>query len=94
MQKVGIDPEDEQLGRSKVRSLMDELDLISKQPGSHAYPCLLWSVNCWQQKTGGVSPTRLLSRLSLNPVMDLILLCPNCHAIVHKRAKAMSLDEL
>ncbi|WP_095964940.1 IS3 family transposase [Pseudomonas sp. ACN5] len=27
----------EQLGRFKVRSLMRELDLVSKQPGSHAY---------------------------------------------------------
>lgn len=29
--------DDEQLGRFKVRSLMRELDLVSKQPGSHAY---------------------------------------------------------
>ena len=27
----------EQLGRFKVRGLMRELDLVSKQPGSHAY---------------------------------------------------------
>jgi len=27
----------EQVGRFKVRSLMRELDLVSKQPGSHAY---------------------------------------------------------
>ena len=27
----------EQLGRFNVRSLMRELDLVSKQPGSHAY---------------------------------------------------------
>lgn len=27
----------EQLGRFKVRSLMRELDLVIKQPGSHAY---------------------------------------------------------
>jgi putative transposase len=27
----------EQIGRFKVRSLMRELELVSKQPGSHAY---------------------------------------------------------
>eukprot|EP01133_Synstelium_polycarpum_P005415 gene5415-6267_t len=29
--------EGEQIGRFKVRSLMRELELVSKQPGSHAY---------------------------------------------------------
>ncbi|EGH36070.1 ISPsy12, transposase OrfB, partial [Pseudomonas syringae pv. japonica str. M301072] len=27
----------EQIGRFKVRSLLRELELVSKQPGSHAY---------------------------------------------------------
>jgi putative transposase len=29
--------EGEQIGRVKIRSLMRELELVSKQPGSHAY---------------------------------------------------------
>lgn len=30
----------------------------------------------------------------LNPVTDLIPLCPNCHAVVHRRKETMSVDEL
>lgn len=35
--KAMMQEEDEQVGRFKVRSLMRELALVSKQPGSHAY---------------------------------------------------------
>lgn len=30
----------------------------------------------------------------LDPMTDLIPLCANCHAVVHRRKKAMGLDEL
>ena len=30
----------------------------------------------------------------LNPKTDLIPLCPNCHAMVHKRKPAYSIEEL
>ncbi len=32
-----MEEDGEQIGRFKVRSLMPELELVSKQPGSHAY---------------------------------------------------------
>ena len=32
-----------QIGRFKVRKLMREMNLISKQPGSHAYKRLPWN---------------------------------------------------
>lgn len=50
----------EQLGRFKVRSLMRELDLVSKQPGSHAY-------KIGYQGTGyGLRATRKTSGLAVS----------------------------
>lgn len=30
----------------------------------------------------------------INPITDLKLICPNCHAMLHKRKPAYSIDEL
>ncbi|RZB37140.1 MAG: 5-methylcytosine-specific restriction enzyme A [Desulfobacteraceae bacterium Eth-SRB2] len=34
------------------------------------------------------------SEYSLNPTKDLVPLCPNCHAIVHRKTPALSIKEL
>ncbi len=41
--KATMQEEGEQIGRFKGRSLMRELALVSKQPGSHAYKRPQWS---------------------------------------------------
>lgn len=41
--KLMLQDEGEKIGRFKVRSLMRELSLVSKQPGSHAYKKQRWS---------------------------------------------------
>ncbi|MDE0565831.1 MULTISPECIES: HNH endonuclease [Shewanella] len=30
----------------------------------------------------------------VNPIEDLIPVCPNCHAMLHRRTPAMTVDEL
>ncbi|WP_240349651.1 HNH endonuclease [Pseudomonas putida] len=34
------------------------------------------------------------SEYELNPITDLIPLCPNCHAVVHRGAEVMSIEKL
>jgi len=34
------------------------------------------------------------SEYELNPILDLIPVCPNCHSMLHKKKPAYKIDEL